>query len=406
MPIDKFMIQAPQSGSGFPRLGKLHKGSEKQTRTRADGSQYQSVGKDLPYFRMAFAPEYEHLSADFAQLYGEEPTELRVMVHAETVLEALSMWYESWNSSGTMLHRCTGSNQVLCYNASTGVWDHNVPCAMPSCGCKAVARLDLILPDFVDATGEMATVTLETHSDADMRTLWARLSTFQSTYGTLRGVSMILQRTPREMSTPKVEKGKRTGERVKTTKSMIELKIDPEFARAKINAIKNSYSPKALPAAAQVVVSQDDAAKALSSGPKRLSAPTPALPAPSPEPEQAHWTAVPERWNKFLEWAEYYGYEEADVFLAMEEMVQRNITTSTDWALDKVAAMGAVIARAASYSEERIETFEVKGISSPDTLHMIRTDAKRVAKQWQKARDYSDAASAEPQPVDIDEIPF
>lgn len=408
MPIDKFAIEKSQAGSGLPRLGKLHKGAEKTQRRRDDGKVVEQVGRDLTYFRMAFAEGYEHLSADFAQMYGTEPTSFPVMFNGDTVHDVLDAWYEEWDGAGTMFHRCTGTHQVVSYNLKTGYYDDKPQaCIMPACRCKEVARLELIFPDFIAHTGEMGTITLETHSEADIRTLIARLSSFQANYGTLRGVPMILFRAPKEVSAPKVEKGgKRTGERVKVRRAMIDIKIDPQFAKERLmGALTGAYSSRSLPHAAGVIVSQEETPRALGSGPKRLTTDAPQLPAPVIESEP-HWTAIPERWSGFLTWAGHYGYDEADVFTAMEWAVQRDIKTSTDWALDKVAAMAAVIARAASYSADTIKTIHINGITNSDSLNMIRADAKRFAEEWHKIRDEQNAASAMPQPVDTDEIPF
>lgn len=408
MPIDKFMIEKPQAGSGLPRLGKLHKGGEKTKKTRKDGKVVEVVGRDLSYFRMVFAEGYEHLSADFAQMYGAEPTSFPVMFNGDTVHDVLDAWYEEWDGSGTMFHRCTGTHQAVCYNPKTGFYDHNQPCVMPACRCKEVARLELIFPDFIAHTGEMGTITLETHAEADIRTLIARLSSFQANYGTLRGVPMILFRATRQVSAPKIQDGQRTGERVKVSRAMIDIKIDPTFAKERLmGALNGSYSSRALPHASGVVVSQDEAPRALGSGVKRIASDVPQLAAPAIEHEP-HWTAVPDRWNGFLSWAALYGFNEAQVLRALEEPVQRDIKTPTDWTDDKTLAMAAIIAMAAGYDAAKIDTYEIKGISSSKAVALIRADAKAIteARHQSLMDNVPDDDPIVESAINSDEIPF
>lgn len=389
MPIDKLMTSQPQAGSGLNRLGKLHKGGEKIKKKRSDQTEYEVVGRDLHHFRMVFAAGYEHLSADFAQMYGAEPTSFPVMLNADTVHEALDAWYEQWDGSGTMLHRCTGTQQAVAYNGKTGFYEHDLPCAMPACSCKEVARLELILPDFIAHTGEMGTITLETHADADIRTLIARLTTFQVMYGTLRGVPLILFRAPREVGAPEVKEGKRTGKRVKVTRSMIDIKVDPVFAREKLmGALTGAFGNRSLPHASSVVVSQEQAAPALGSGQKRIGTDeqqtiTPQLPAQASSP--LHWTAEEKSWSGFIKWSSLYGYDEPAVLRALEEVVRHDIKTPTAWTGDKVLAMAAIIALAAGYDAKTIDKYAIKGITSEETVALIRADAKTIAEARHQA---------------------
>lgn len=402
MPIQKFLNTAITTGAGLARIGKLHKGTPKQKKVK-DGREYEVVGRDTDYFRIEFAEGYDYLSADFVQLYGEQPKQIPCMLDADTALEALDFWYEDYDSKGTMLHRCDGVNQPVCYNGTTGFYEHNLPCVIGSCSCKQVARLALILPDFIAATGVLGTVTMETHSDQDIRTLIARLTTFANMFGTLRGVPLILVRAPKDTSAPKTDnKGKRTGERTKISRAMIDIKVNPDFARQKLmGALTGQFrSERALPHSATVVSQADDARLALGSGQRRIDAPalphTPAAdPAPAPGP---HWTTDEESWKGLLTWAAKYGCNEINVLDALEEAAESPIEARTDWTGDKTRAMGAIIARVCDYKLEKIAKFTIKGLTgdlSDKTQTSIRADATAIA----EARHESLMAAAESSPA-------
>jgi hypothetical protein len=340
MPILDIMQSHP-TGTGLPRIAKIKKGGEKIERTNAKGEKYLSVGPDLTYFRVAFAPEYAHLETEFDLIYGLQPTSLPVMFNGVTVHEVLDAWYEEWDSHGTLLHRCDGAKQAVCYNKATGFFEHGQSCVMPSCKCKKTARLELIMVGFLEATGVLGTITFETHADTDVRTLYARLSSYYAMFGTLRGIPFTLQRAPREISTPTTKKdpstGKqvRTGERVKTTKSLVDLLVDPEHVKAHIKA---SFRKPAL--------SQRAAPPALPSSPD-----APQLPASTME---AHWTTVPERWSKFVDWAQGHNCTGEDLIRALEEVVQHDIRTPADFKADGELAMAAVLAYICKYDAKTV----------------------------------------------------
>ena len=404
MPIQKFLSTSVNVGAGLARIGKLHKGLPKQKKVK-EGREYEVVGRDTDYFRMEFAEGYDHLSADFVQLYGEQPKHLPIMLNADTALEALDFWYEDYNSSGTLLHRCDGVNQPVCYNTTTGFYDQNKPCVIGSCSCKQVARLALVLPEFIAQTGVLGTVTMETHSDQDIRTLIARLTTYANMFGTLRGVPLILFRAKKDTSAPKTDnKGKRTGERVKVPRAMIDIQVDPEFTRTRLmGALTGQYTSRALPHtsnpdASQAVVQEGEARLALGSGQRRIDAPAPQL----EQPSVSVWTADAKRWKGFVDWAGVYGMSEHDVFRALEEACEMEINQATDWTGDEISAMAAVIACVCDYKAEKIAKYTIK-VKSQDTQTAVRTRALKIAETRSRSVPEEIVPNVEP---DADAIAF
>jgi hypothetical protein len=349
MPILDIMQKQP-TGTGLPRIAKIHKGSPKVERTNGKGDKYLSVGTDLPYFRVEFNPGYEYLSAEFAQKYGAEPTELPFKFNADHPLQAMDAWYEEWNSSGTMLHRCDGVNQAVTFNTSTGHFDHNqYACAMPSCKCKKTARLELIMMDFMESTGVLGTITFETHADTDIRTLYAHLSGYYALFGTLRNIPFILTRAPREISAPKMNGAQRTGERMKITKSLVDVIADPEYVQNHLASLRASLPQRSAPR----IAAQETPA---------LSAPTeaPQLPA-----ESASLSSLDEvKWPLFLKWAEdKFNRTPMDVKYALRPAARNDVFEGS-----RTLAMACVLADAANYKADEIKAMGKEKRLPPEVI--------------------------------------
>jgi hypothetical protein len=228
MPIVN-LTKTSEVGSGLPRIGKLHKGEKKTDANRP--------GKDLEYFRMEFEPEFADLREEWEALYGEKPDgfELVYMTHA-TVDEAFATWKEDWNSSATMLHRCDGEHQHVWYSQAAQAYSTaKEKCAVTGpnpCACKNVGRLNLLIPEFIQVTGILGYVMVETHSINDILTVYRTLADVQRiNSGTLLGVPFSLGRATKKISAPKTGKnGVRDG-RIKVNKSLFYLHVDPDFTR-------------------------------------------------------------------------------------------------------------------------------------------------------------------------------
>lgn len=318
MPIHGLIPEAPK-GSGLPRIGKFHKGLPKTVKTNAKtGETYEVVGRDTDYFRVTFSEGYEYLMPLFQSLYGDKPRSLPVKINADTVGECFDFWREEWDAAETLLHRCDGKEQVVTYNKTTGYFEQNKHlCAAPQCKCASVARLELILPAFFEVTGVLGTFTLETHSEQDMRTLYARLSSFQAMIGSLRGVPFHLYREARQTGAPVLEGKKRTGKRIKVGRAMLDIQIAPDFVKENLipalastafSTISPMFEkPTQHPLLVAAVHQGDKAQLALNSGPKRLTlaAPAPATDAtPSPDstpsPDATPTEKKPSWWNRVI----------------------------------------------------------------------------------------------------------
>lgn len=228
MAIKGLLDTALRPGEGFPRIGKLHKGA---ARTEADLNKNRP-GKDLGHFRMTFEPQFEHLEPLWNELYGEQPEVFDpVYVYGETVDAAFDYWKEEWTAT-KLLHRCDGDEQTLHFDSATGNYVRaKVGCAAPSCQCKPVGRLSLLLPDFADASGVLGVILAETHSIHDIIELHRTLTRIHSLTGTLMGIPFRFGRAPEKISVPKSKGAQRTGERMNVEKSLFYLHVNERYTR-------------------------------------------------------------------------------------------------------------------------------------------------------------------------------
>lgn len=274
--------------NGLPRIAKLHKGEKKVDANRP--------GKDLEYFRVEFEPEFRQYADVWEDLFGDKPDHFdRVFMTDATVNAAFDTWKEEWNASQTLLHRCDGENQVQWYNTQANMYmTSKTPCAMQTahkCACTHVGRLNLIIPDFIEVTGVLGTVLCETHSINDILTIYGMLANIQKINGTLLGIPFTLGRADQKISAP----NKKQGTRIKVTKSLFYLHVDPEFTRETLlprlaanGGFLNANQP-ALPAPQVAQIDTDHAKKLLgqgsATGPRRMgdepAVTAPAAPAPA-----------------------------------------------------------------------------------------------------------------------------
>lgn len=308
-------------GSGLPRIGKFHKGTPKIQKVGKDGKRYETVGTDTDYFRVSFNEGYEVYQRDFEAIYGKQPRSLLVKFNASTVSEVFDFWREEWDAAETLLHRCDGKEQAITYNRSTGYFEQNQHlCAAPRCGCVPVARLEVILPEFFEATGVLGTFTLETHSEQDIRVLYARLTSFQVLLGgSFKGIPLYLYREKRETGAPEVKmvdgdngkkQAQRTGKRLKVTRAMIDINIAPDFIKTNLSPalIGTAFStispafeaPKEHPVLVAAVHRGDAARLALGSGQKRLGQNMPETPAQEAVEKAAPAKSKPDWWTRVM----------------------------------------------------------------------------------------------------------
>lgn len=262
MPIKGFDLAPEHASQGLPRIGTLHKGSPKRKRTKQQNGktvEYEIFGEDLHHFRVTFEPEYENERPVFESLYGKEPNRLLVMVNGDTVNDAVDAWKEEYGPSGTaqdkgaviLQKRCDGETQHLWYNQRSGFYDKSrISCESKVCGCKPTGRLNLILPEFSEQTGILGYFTIQTTSERDIRTMYARLISAQVLFGGLRGVQLLLYREEQKLNVPQVSaSGQRTGKKSTVKKHMLELRVMPEFVKRHLLPALNSH--RELPAQVQ-----------------------------------------------------------------------------------------------------------------------------------------------------------
>ena len=300
MPI-KGLTTNNTPGAGLPRIATLFKGTKKRERTNAKGEKYLIMGEDLPYFRVEFEPQFEHLRPLWLELYGEKPDSFYgVFLAGKTTDEAFPCWREEYNSSGTLIHKCDGESQVLFYDRRTGFHcTYKTECAAhfePPCKCDDTGRLNLLIPEFIEAAGLLGYVSITTHSLNDILTLTRYLNDIEGMYGTLAGVPFVFGRAARDMSAPKTDtKGVRTGERIKVKKSLLHLYCTEQFTQA-VLLPKLAGAALALPsgemeptALDNVVIDESEARKLLGGGGglRRLGGPTVVS---APQPAAHKWT--------------------------------------------------------------------------------------------------------------------
>jgi hypothetical protein len=203
-------------GASLPRIGILRKGAPKPER---------GPGKDLKYFR--FATDDAEAAAKFKEHYGAEPCSIRILLPYESTGQNFEAWREDWAAS-SLKHRCDGETCAMWLDKNGEYSTEPKPC--PG-GCKQVGRLTVIIPELK----RWASVTVLTTSEHDIRQIDANLLALEalqrSRGGTLRGVPLILKRSPQKISTPKDGGG-----RMRVEKWLISIEAQPQWVELQIAA--------------------------------------------------------------------------------------------------------------------------------------------------------------------------
>lgn len=239
MPIAGMTDQQENFGSGFPEIARLHKGAPKNDKGY--------VGKDLDYFRVEFAPEFEYLAPVWQELYGDKPSEFQpVYLARPTVDTAFETWMVAFNASNAMQRKCTGEQLIGTRHPSTGTWIEDtggLPClcaqekaeaeragklAQYKPACQRSGRLNLVLPEFVEASGVLGYVSVHLKSFYDIMAVYRTLTELERLTSNLTGIGLIFGRAKRTVSVPNP---KQTGKRMKVTKSLIYMRPTAEFTK-------------------------------------------------------------------------------------------------------------------------------------------------------------------------------
>jgi hypothetical protein len=277
--------ESRRPGASLKVIGRLYKGGE---RTEEDIAR-RRPGKDLNYFRVVFEPGYEDLQPIWEEMYGANPTAIDdVYLLAATVNDAFPTFMEEWSKTG-LIRRCDRETQLKWFEPAVGYCVTTPrPCAA-NCGCKAVGRLKFLLPEFVIRAGAPGMFMLTTHSQYDITHVDALLYDIQVQRGSLTGVPFVLTRKPKDIPIPEVKGGQPTGNRIKITKSLLHLQVEPQFMKAEIlpalanGSLNELPLPDAAPSgryARESDYDPEDEAK-------------PSLPAPDAFGDETEWTDAP-----------------------------------------------------------------------------------------------------------------
>jgi len=260
MPIIGLTQDTKAIAEGLPIIGKLRKGSPKSSN---------KPGKDLDHFRFTPNAEYIEMGAQdaFHDIYGKTPAMFQnVWIVSDDIDEAFSTWLEWWTANETLQLRTNGVTVVREYKADLGVNSKPIgyvdserpvlPVELEN--CKEVGRLNIMLPELIEALGVIGVVTVETHSKNDILNLHRYLTMVKRMYGKLIGIPYMFGRVDKEISTPGWTKrdGTHTGRQL-VTKSLFTLHVMPEYVKTvMLPAIKaNMIAVEAKP---QLVASTDE----------------------------------------------------------------------------------------------------------------------------------------------------
>lgn len=222
---------------GYPKIATLYKGDPKIDPKRP--------GKDRDTFRIEFRPTYNtpEIRAAWDKLYrpdGKDPVRLDwVFLFGYTPEQVFPTWLEEWTKT-VMLHRCDGETQQRHYVKATGKYsDAAVPCACtgkdkPS--CQRVGRLNLWLPLLMRETGVKGYLSIATHSINDLVRIDSTVKALFREYGDISEIPLQFGREPDQISTPM------NGERATTTKSLLYLRVMPDFVKKEIEGQTSGLS--------------------------------------------------------------------------------------------------------------------------------------------------------------------
>lgn len=215
----------------FPRIGKLRKGGEKVKKTSNKGKAYYTYGPDLDHFRFT-SPRPDVVQA-WTLAFPDHPKSLQVFILHDRTQDAFPTWCEIWDASG-LVHRCDGKTMVL-WREKDGYEAGEKPCAGGHTDGNpkkdAVGRLSFIVPQLLEA-GFVGCVTLETHSQNDIKNIEASLREAERARGSLVGIPFRLYRSLENVGVPGW--GEREGERSRSDKQLVQIEPAAEWVRRQL----------------------------------------------------------------------------------------------------------------------------------------------------------------------------
>ena len=215
--------------AAFPEIGRIRKGAPKEP---------DKPGKDLKYFRVEFDDEEKKATAIFKNTYGDEPSELNILLPFNSVDENFDAWREAYVAGG-LVHRCDGER--VWYEIDPESGEQLVVNRIPeeqcdrSTKCKPTGRLKVLIPELQ----RLAYLTVLTGSTHDVMNISRQLEALLQINGKLAGVPLKLRRRPVKISTPSGTDGKRA----RRVKSLLSIEADPEWVRHKLLSMKAAALP-------------------------------------------------------------------------------------------------------------------------------------------------------------------
>lgn len=233
-------------GLALPEIGQIRKGAKKDPAANRPGA-------DLTYFRVEFAEGEEKAAAQFAQVYGQKPNAIRVILPFNEIERMWDAWKEAY-TAGRMVARSDGEyisyqldnkGEVIVHNW-TDKSGNKVPHPQNDIAgtdykgnpvkFKNTGRLKVIIPELSRA----AYLTVMTTSTHDIGNISDQLGAFKElNHGQLAGIPFILRRRAKMVSMPKPD-----GTRVRVRKFLISIEVDPDWAKAKFGELNALALPE------------------------------------------------------------------------------------------------------------------------------------------------------------------
>jgi len=242
----------------FPELGQIRKGSPKQKIIK-DGREIEIQGKDLEFFRFDLDEREVEAIATVKKIYGDRPTDLNIVLPFNEIDQCWEAFLEAY-TAGRMVARTDGEVFIYLVETKTGNilvkngidvetgkprpysegmivgYDYkNQPIK-----CKATGRLKVVLPELQ----RLAFLTVLTSSLYDISNLSSQLlaiQTFCNNMGKgIGGIPLVLRRRPHEISCPDL---KDKGKRVRRTKWLLSVEMDPEAVKRSLMELKRLALP-------------------------------------------------------------------------------------------------------------------------------------------------------------------
>jgi len=256
-------------GLSFPEIGQIRKGAKKTDN---------APGRDLTYFRVEFDENEKESSDKFFSIYGEQPTEIRIVLPFNDIERMWDAWLEGY-TAGRMVARSDGDHFTYLIDTQTGEFlvkgGLDVKTGLPKpyidgqvvgywtdknnkkhpVFCKPVGRLKVIVPEL----GRAAYLTVMTTSTHDIGNISAQLDAFKAVNnGLIAGIPLILRRRPKKISCPNAD-----GTRARRVKWMLSIEADPQWMAKMIGHLNTLALPGgnefvALPNGEEVEVTPDE----------------------------------------------------------------------------------------------------------------------------------------------------